>query len=46
METKIAGTTVPAFSQWTIEKPASPNEAPTSAKTRQAVVLTGMPKAE
>jgi len=43
IDTKIASTTVPTRSQWTIENPDSPTEAPTSSNTRQAVVLTGIP---
>ena len=38
--------TVPTLGQLTLSKPARNNAAPTNSNTRQAVVLTGMPKPE
>ena len=46
IDTTMPPATSPTFGHWTFSKPARKSEAPTSSKTRQAVVLTGMPKPE
>ena len=42
----MAIVTEPTFDHCTLPGPARNSEAPTSSKTRQAVVLTGMPNPE
>ena len=46
IETTIPVVTSPTLGQLTLLKPAKNKEAPTSSNTKQAVVLTGIPKLE
>ena len=46
IESRMARMTLPLLSQLTMVAPPTANEAPSSSKTSDAVVLTGVPKAE